>query len=244
MDGTDERLPGGGFTTRSSGTRRPPHAGCEPCPSRRCFLKWSVAAGTWVFSAPILRDFGWPDGALDASSGQAAAPGLRIVRTGCPSHNCGGRCLLKVHVRDGIIVRIETDDRPADTFEAPQLRACVRGRAYRRRQYHPDRLLHPLKRVGRRGEGRFAADHVGRGARSHGGRVDPREDEVRQLRALRPVRHRQLQPDQRPPDGPAPAEPLRRLARALQQLLVGVRWRPRPRPSTARTSPATSARTG
>ena len=58
------------------------------------------------------------------------------------------------HVRDGRIVRLEADDRP-DVLEAPQLRACARGRAYLRRQYHPDRLLHPLKRVGKRGEGRF-----------------------------------------------------------------------------------------
>ena len=58
------------------------------------------------------------------------------------------------HVEDGRITRLETDDRP-DTLAAPQLRACVRGRAYLRRQYHPDRLLHPLKRTGRRGEGKF-----------------------------------------------------------------------------------------
>ena len=37
----------------------------------------------------------------------------------------------------------------------PQLRACVRGRAYLRRQYHPDRLKYPMKRVGQRGEGKF-----------------------------------------------------------------------------------------
>ena len=122
---------------------------------RRCFLKWSATAGAWAISGPLLHVPGWPDGTLEASSGQTAAPGIRIVRTGCPSHNCGGRCLLKLHVRDGVIVRIETDDRPADTLEAPQLRACARGRAYRRRQYHPDRLLHPLKRTGKRGEGRF-----------------------------------------------------------------------------------------
>ena len=78
-----------------------------------------------------------------------------MIRTGCPSHNCGGRCLLKVFVRDGRIVRIETDDRPGDTLADPQLRACIRGRAYRKRQYHPDRLMHPLKRVGKRGEGKF-----------------------------------------------------------------------------------------
>lgn len=81
-------------------------------------------------------------------------PSERVVRVGCPAHNCGGRCLLKAHVRDGVIVRLETDDRP-DSPADPQLRACTRGRAYLRRQYHPDRLLHPLRRIGRRGEGRF-----------------------------------------------------------------------------------------
>ena len=74
------------------------------------------------------------------------------IRVGCPAHNCGGRCLLIATVRDGRIVRLETDDRP-DTVAAPQLRACVRGRSYLRRQYHPDRLTQPLKRVGRRGGG-------------------------------------------------------------------------------------------
>ncbi len=76
------------------------------------------------------------------------------VRVGCPAHNCGGRCLLIAHLENGRITRLDTDDRP-DSLAAPQLRACARGRAYLRRQYHPDRLLHPLKRVGPRGEGKF-----------------------------------------------------------------------------------------
>lgn len=79
----------------------------------------------------------------------------KIIRTGCPAHNCGGRCLLKVHIKDGKIIRIETDDRPTDSIEDPQLRACIRGRAYIRRQYHPDRLKYPLIRNGKRGEGKF-----------------------------------------------------------------------------------------
>jgi anaerobic dimethyl sulfoxide reductase subunit A len=82
--------------------------------------------------------------------------GERMVRTGCPSHNCGGRCLLLVYVKNGVITRIEGDDRPGDTLEDPQLRACIRGRGYRHRQYHPDRLKVPMKRVGKRGEGKFA----------------------------------------------------------------------------------------
>ena len=67
----------------------------------------------------------------------------------CASH-CGGACLLQVHVKDGVITRIETDD-----GQEPQLRGCLRGRAYRQRVYAPDRLLYPLKRVGIRGEGKF-----------------------------------------------------------------------------------------
>ncbi len=79
----------------------------------------------------------------------------KMVRTGCPAHNCGGRCLLKVYVKEGVIVRIETDDRPGDSIENPQLRACLRGRGYRHRQYHPNRLRYPMKRTGKRGEGQF-----------------------------------------------------------------------------------------
>jgi DmsA/YnfE family anaerobic dimethyl sulfoxide reductase A subunit len=77
------------------------------------------------------------------------------VRTCCPAHNCGGRCLLVAVVTDGRIVRLEADDRTDDDLARPRLVACARGRAYLRRQYHPDRLTHPLRRVGPRGEGRF-----------------------------------------------------------------------------------------
>ena len=73
----------------------------------------------------------------------------KVIITTCASH-CGGTCVLKVHVKDGVITRIETDD-----GEEPQLRACLKGRAYRQRVYAPDRLKFPMKRVGARGEGKF-----------------------------------------------------------------------------------------
>src|SRR4030042_4981718 len=74
---------------------------------------------------------------------------VKIVPTG-GCYDCGGRCLHKVHVRDGRVIRVETDD-----GEEPQLRSCARGRAYRHQLYAPDRLLFPQKRVGPRGEGKF-----------------------------------------------------------------------------------------
>ena len=73
----------------------------------------------------------------------------KIIRTTCASH-CGGTCVLRVHVKDGKITRIESDD-----SKGLQLRACAKGRAYRQRVYDPERLLFPLKRIGLRGEGRF-----------------------------------------------------------------------------------------
>ncbi|HYF94617.1 MAG TPA: DMSO/selenate family reductase complex A subunit [Symbiobacteriaceae bacterium] len=78
----------------------------------------------------------------------------QIIPTAC-AHNCGGRCVLKAHVAQGRVVRITTDADP-DEPDAPQLRACLRGRSYRTRIYHPDRLRYPMKRTGRRGEGGFA----------------------------------------------------------------------------------------
>jgi anaerobic dimethyl sulfoxide reductase subunit A len=82
------------------------------------------------------------------NTGGTAGEERTVLSAHC-SH-CGGTCLLKVHVRDGVITRIETDD-----GEGLQYRACARGRAYRQRVYAPDRLKSPLKRVGKRGESRF-----------------------------------------------------------------------------------------
>jgi len=77
-----------------------------------------------------------------------------IIPTSCV-HNCGGRCFLRAHVKDNIVVRISTDELDPDTTEIPQTRACLKGRAQRQWLYDPDRLKYPMKRVGKRGEGKF-----------------------------------------------------------------------------------------
>lgn len=61
-------------------------------------------------------------------------------------HNCGGRCLNKALVVDGVVVRQKTDDTHEDTPDYPQQRACVRGRAQRQHVFSPDRLKYPMKR--------------------------------------------------------------------------------------------------
>ncbi|AOM83570.1 molybdopterin-dependent oxidoreductase [Salisediminibacterium beveridgei] len=61
-------------------------------------------------------------------------------------HNCGGRCLLKAHVVDGVVQRVKTDDTREDSADNPQQRACVRGRSQRQQVYGVDRLKYPMKR--------------------------------------------------------------------------------------------------
>ncbi|HEK2030930.1 TPA: molybdopterin-dependent oxidoreductase [Proteus mirabilis] len=101
-----------------------------------------------------------------------------VVAT-CSTFDCGGKCDIRAHVKEGIVTRITT--RPdADLDEQmPIMRACVRGRGYRKFTYHADRLKYPMKRVGKRGEGKFEriswdeatsliADNVTRLTQQHG----------------------------------------------------------------------------
>jgi len=75
----------------------------------------------------------------------------KIVRT-TASFDCGGRCPLRLHVKDNVILRVEGDDTAGPD---EQLRTCLRCRAYRQYVHHPKRILYPLKRVGTKGKGEF-----------------------------------------------------------------------------------------
>ena len=73
----------------------------------------------------------------------------RIIAT-AGGNNCGGRCQIRASVEQGCVLSLDTD-----CGEEPQLRACVKGRGYRRTFLSAARLRYPMLRVGARGEGRF-----------------------------------------------------------------------------------------
>ena len=83
------------------------------------------------------------------------ANGCRVIHT-MGRNNCGGRCIIHAHVRDGKIEQLTTDTLEAAGDCVP-LTACVRGMNYHKTFLGEDRLRYPMKRVGRRGEGKFAS---------------------------------------------------------------------------------------
>ena len=60
--------------------------------------------------------------------------------------NCGGRCVNKVLVQDGVVLRQKTDDVDEDTLEHPQQRSCPRGHSMRQHVFNANRVKYPMKR--------------------------------------------------------------------------------------------------
>ena len=77
---------------------------------------------------------------------------LRTVKAVCP-HDCPDTC--------GMVVQVDTDTGRAVSLKGdsdhPFTRGflCAKVNHYLDRVYHPGRLLYPMRRVGRKGEGRF-----------------------------------------------------------------------------------------
>ncbi len=75
---------------------------------------------------------------------------VKVVRTACP-HDCPDTCGMLVTVKDGVAVKIQGD--PSMPFTEGTL--CTKVSHYLERSYAPDRVLHPLRRVGAKGRGEF-----------------------------------------------------------------------------------------
>ncbi|MEG2629195.1 MAG: twin-arginine translocation signal domain-containing protein, partial [Raoultibacter sp.] len=119
--------------------------------SRRTFLGASAAAAASLALAGCapqakLEKTGKSTGELykvDAELNPES--GGKWVTAQC-NNNCGGLCLNKAYVVDGIAVRTKTDDEGVDSENTRQLRSCPRGRSKRQDTFGADRLKYPMKR--------------------------------------------------------------------------------------------------
>jgi len=73
------------------------------------------------------------------------------IRATCP-HDCPDTCAMLVTVKNGVATEVKGDPDHPNTAGA----LCTKVSRYVERTYHAERLLFPQKRIGRKGEGKFA----------------------------------------------------------------------------------------
>lgn len=71
--------------------------------------------------------------------------------------NCAGACAFKVYVKNGVVWREEQQAEYGASGDAPDYnpRGCQKGLCHSSYMYGKQRILYPMKRVGRRGEGKW-----------------------------------------------------------------------------------------
>lgn len=119
--------------------------------TRRTFMKATGALGALaaVGGSAVGASF------FEQSKPCAYADPVETLSWGHCAINCPSRCSLKFHVVDNEVKWVETYTSKDAAFDDLQPRACLRGRSYRRWLASPDRLSYPMRRVGKRGEGKF-----------------------------------------------------------------------------------------
>jgi anaerobic selenocysteine-containing dehydrogenase len=76
---------------------------------------------------------------------------MQTVIGACP-HDCPDTCSLVTTVENGKAIRVQGNPHHPLTDGV----LCTKVSRYTERTYHPDRILHPLKRIGPKGSGQFA----------------------------------------------------------------------------------------
>ena len=115
--------------------------------SRRTFLGASAAVAACAVALPAASYAA--EASLEKVDGHVLPTDPAKDGTWVPAacwHNCGGRCVNKVMVKDGAVVRQKTDDSHPDSFDYPQQRGCVRGKSQQQQCFGADRIKYPMKR--------------------------------------------------------------------------------------------------
>jgi anaerobic selenocysteine-containing dehydrogenase len=76
--------------------------------------------------------------------------GSAVVKGACP-HDCPDTCALLTTVQDGVAVKVQGNPEHRHTDGV----LCTKVSRYTERTYHPERVLHPLRRIGPKGSGAF-----------------------------------------------------------------------------------------
>ena len=108
---------------------------------------------------------------------------------------CASRCPAIGYVEKGYVVKIE--GQPDSIRTAGRL--CAKGQAGVNQIYDPDRILSPLKRTGKRGEGKWQAISWDEALDELAGRLAKLREDVRDPGLDRAWSHHLLRPPLPPP---------------------------------------------
>ena len=112
--------------------------------SRRGFMKAAAATGAALTAAGSIPLLETTDQAFAAGSVERV-----MHKTAC--HGCTNCCPVRVYTEDGRVVKIEGDpDGPLNKGGV-----CLKCLSQIQTVYSPRHVLHPMKRVGERGENKW-----------------------------------------------------------------------------------------
>src|SRR5689334_7793350 len=74
----------------------------------------------------------------------------QIIHAACP-HDCPDTCAMLIEVEDARATNVSGDPNHPPTRGF----LCTKVNRYLERTYSPDRVLYPMKRAGKKGEGKF-----------------------------------------------------------------------------------------
>jgi molybdopterin-containing oxidoreductase family molybdopterin binding subunit len=136
--------------TKESAMDKEKHGGGASM-KRRDFLKVSsatvgAAAVVGVPGRKALRNLT----VVEEEHVPAPASEEKLVPTFCRP-NCNNGCRMYAHVRDGKVVKTSPAPFPDERYN----RICLRGLTQTQQMYSDRRLKYPMKRVGKRGEGKW-----------------------------------------------------------------------------------------
>lgn len=126
--------------------------------TRRNFIKAAGAAGALSALSACSKD---SDADIiygsvgDSGDTTVIAPVNEDIYAGTIGNNCGGKCIVKAHVKNGVIRRFTTDETVesnGDEKLKPQKRACLKCRGKLSEIYKTDRLVYPLRQTKERGD--------------------------------------------------------------------------------------------
>lgn len=121
--------------------------------NRRNFMKLGIASGALLATGETVSTNALAGSINLEWGGKDFAPETGLERKAVPTAcwSCVTRCAAMGYVENGRVVKVESNPKSIRTMG----KMCSKGQSAPNEVYFPDRILYPVKRAGKRGEGKW-----------------------------------------------------------------------------------------